>query len=169
MENIEKLVEDLERSIPTIEDIEKKTNIKVISIKKYFPQLFRAKKAIISGAYIIFTESKDRYIGCSENVLARISQHMSPFSEIRYILVVYIYETEDIDAKCLESWLVHTLKPELNIIYPNKKLIYVKNNRPKLPQIIVDRKKIYENTRGQIYITLNTKFLKNSDLNLNLM
>ncbi len=103
MENIEKfeeLVDDLEKSIPTPEYIKEQANINVISIKKYFPQAYRAKRITVSGAYIIFTISKDRHISSSRDVLSQIGLYKT-----KNILVAYIYETDYIDAKNLELWL----------------------------------------------------------------
>lgn len=103
MKNIEKfeeLVDDLEKSIPTPEYIKEQANINVMSIKKYFPQAYRAKQITISGAYIIFTISKDRHISSSRDVLSQIDVYKT-----KNILVAYIYETDYIDAKKLELWL----------------------------------------------------------------
>lgn len=103
MKNIEKfeeLVDDLEKSIPTPEYIKEQANINVISVKKYFPQAYRAKQITITGAYIIFTISKDRHISSSRDILSQIGLYKT-----KNILVTYIYETDYIDAKNLELWL----------------------------------------------------------------
>lgn len=86
IEKIEELVDDLERSIPTPEYIKEQTDINVISIKKYFPQTYRAKRITISGAYIIFTISKDRYISSSRDVLSQIGLYKTK----KYISGIYI-------------------------------------------------------------------------------
>lgn len=100
IEKFEKLVDDIEKYIPTPEHIKEQANINVISMKKYFPQAYRAKRITISGAYIIFTMSKDKYISSSRDVLSQIGLYKT-----KNILVAYIYETDYIDAKNLELWL----------------------------------------------------------------
>jgi hypothetical protein len=112
MENIEEIINDLEKYIPTPEYIKERANIDVISIKKYFPQVYRAKRITISGAYIIFTMSKDKYISSSRDVLDNIGLYKT-----KNILVVYIYETDYINAKNLEFWL-HKLTLESDNILP---------------------------------------------------
>lgn len=140
IKNIEKSVEDLEKSIPTTDEIERQTNIKVLSIKKYFHQLFRAKLVVIPDVYVIFIDTKERYIGYSKDILYIINQHMNPFSRIRNILVVYIYQTEkNIDARLLEFWFINTLKPELNIVYPNKELILKNISVDRKPTLVADK------------------------------
>lgn len=84
IEKFEKLVDDIEEYIPTIE---------------YFPKVYRAKRVRV---YIIFTESKEKYIGQSKNILRQIDIFMRD-STIKDILVVYIYETDSTDIKRLES------------------------------------------------------------------
>jgi len=69
IEKCEKLVDDIEKSIPTLEFIKEQVNINVISIKKYFPQAYQARYTTITGVYIIFTKSKEIYIGSSKDIL----------------------------------------------------------------------------------------------------
>lgn len=112
IEKFEELVDDLEKYIPTPEYIKECANINVISIKKYFPQAYRAKRITISGAYIIFTMSKDIYISSSRDVLNQIGMYKT-----KNILVAYIYEADYTDAKNLELWLHKlTLESDYNII-----------------------------------------------------
>lgn len=129
MKNIEKfeeLVDDLEKSIPTPEYIKEQANINVMSIKKYFPQAFRAKRITISGAYIIFTISKDRYIGSSRDILSQIGLYKT-----KNILVAYIYETDYIDAKHLELWLHKLLESDDYNILPKRIEDIVQKSYPK--------------------------------------
>lgn len=116
IEKFEKLVDDIEKNIPTPEYIKEKANINVISMKKYFPQAYRAKRNIITGTYIIFTMSKERYISSSKDILKQINIYMRD-PEIENILVTYIYETDYLDTKRLESWLINKLILEPNINY----------------------------------------------------
>lgn len=102
IEKFEKLVDNLEKYIPTPEYIKEHTNINVISIKKYFPQAYRAKRNIITGAYIIFTMSKERFVSSSKDILGQINLYMQ-YADIKNILAVYIYETDYMDTKRLES------------------------------------------------------------------
>ena len=118
IEKFEKLVDDIEKYMPTAEYIKEQANIDVVSVKKYFPKAYRAKKTVITGVYIIFTESKEKYIGSSKNILREIDIFMRN-STIKNILVVYIYETGHIDTKKLELWLEYKLK---NINYHDKEL-----------------------------------------------
>lgn len=113
LEKYEKLVSGIEKSIPTIEYIKDRTSIDVISIKKYFPQAYKAKRIIITGVYIIFTKSKERYINLSKDVLSQID--MCTYNpDIKDILVVYIFETNYADARHLKSWIMRELKLEQN-------------------------------------------------------
>jgi len=68
VEKLEKLVNNIEKYIPTPEYIKEQANINVISMKKYFPQAYHAKRIIITGTYIIFTKTKDRYISSSKDI-----------------------------------------------------------------------------------------------------
>lgn len=52
----------------------------------------------------------------------------------------YIYQTEkNIDARLLESWFINTLKPELDIVYPNKELILKNISVDRKPTLVADK------------------------------
>lgn len=88
---------NIEKYISTPEYIKEQLDINVISIKKYFPHLFRAKQVIISGAYIIFNMSMAnatryayvKYISSSRDILNQINLYKT-----ENMLVAYIYEID---------------------------------------------------------------------------
>lgn len=60
--------------------------------------------------------SKERFVSSSKDILGQINLYMQ-YADIKNILAVYIYETDYMDTKRLESWLTNKLMSEPNINY----------------------------------------------------
>ncbi|MBZ5529581.1 MAG: hypothetical protein LAN71_17000 [Acidobacteriia bacterium] len=112
---INTIIFDIEKTLPTIDEIKNEMNIEILSIKKFiFPKELRRHRYdfYLSGAYIIVTTNKEKYVGQTLYFKSRIDIHCSKLE----ILVIFLYETSrnrDVTRK-LEQYLANRVHPEIN-------------------------------------------------------
>lgn len=114
---INTIIFDIEKTLPTIDEIKKEMDIEILSIKKFiFPKELRQRKydfyATLSGAYIIVTINKEKYVGQTLYFKSRIDNHCKKLE----ILAIFLYETSRnrYITRKLEQYLANRIRPEIN-------------------------------------------------------